>query len=608
MKISFKAFIGFFLVSILCLGLWYKFGYPKLIFMDMVVDKSQAMVKAQDYLVNSGISLKGYNKAVVFHDDEWADRYLQRTLGLQKQENFLKQEDVDIFYWRVRFFKQYQKEEFIIKVSPVSGKILGVEHLIDDIEPRVDIGKEAARAKAEVFLKQSADFSVDKYDFHKEEAKRYDNRLDYIFTWEKKGVNVPWEKDQGDAKLLIGATVSGDEVREFYVSKIDIPEKFKRYIEKQLIFGQYLASFSLLCLILFIMFATFTTVNRRSQLTIRLNNKLYFWLAGIIVVLNISNIFNGFEMMASYYPTSVNFNSYLWLNLLKAFLGIIFFAAAFIFPGLAGESLRQEYLPEAKYSSFLHFIKSTFCSRIVFKSIIFGYFIFFIMLGVQAVMFYWGQKYFGVWKEWIRLTQYSSSYIPFFAAFVVGVSASLNEEVLFRLFGISWGMKLFKNLFLAVIFSSLVWGFGHSFYAIFPVWFRGIEVGILGVFLGYVFIRYGLIPVLVAHFLFDLFWGVTSYIFGVSPAYLFYGSLLMIFLPLVFAVLAYGLNREDKEKPSKYLLDSQQKYNLEILNGYISLRKSQGYDYHKLKAELLKNSWDPDLVNLSLEEVYHGNN
>jgi hypothetical protein len=226
------------------------------------------------------------------------------------------------------------------------------------------------------------------------------------------------------------------------------------------------------------------------------------------------------------------------------------------------------------------------------------------MLGFQAVLFYFGHKYLGVWREWVKLTHLSSSYLPFLSAFVIGASASLNEEIIYRLFGISWAKKYFKNIILAVLIPSLVWGFGHSAYAIFPVWFRGVEVSMLGLLLGFVFVRYGIIPLLVAHYLFDVFWGVAAYILGRSSIYLFLSSLTILALPLLFAIIAYYINKADKEKEMKMMLNRVEEYNLGILVNFISQKRAQGTSAEAIRKELILHDWDLTLVNLAISEVF----
>jgi len=272
------------------------------------------------------------------------------------------------------------------------------------------------------------------------------------------------------------------------------------------------------------------------------------YLAAFLIIVNLAFVFNNIQSILIHYSTSVSLVSFLGIYLIKGIINFLLLAAILIMSGLAGESLRNEVFKLNPYSSFLHYLRSTFYSRAVTRAIIFGYCLFFILIGVQAAIFYLGQKYLGVWKEWFRLTQFSTAYLPFLTAFAIGLNASFNEEVLFRLFGITWGKKYLKNTVLAIIFTSLIWGFGHSEYAIFPVWFRGIEVTILGLIYGFIFIRYGLIPLIVAHYLFDVFWGVAAYILGHTTTYLFGSSVFILVIPLIFAYFAYFMNKEEKER------------------------------------------------------------
>ena len=604
MKLPIKTWLLFILIAVLCFGLWYKFGYPHFTFVDLSIGKKEALTKAESYLKNIGVNPRDYLKAIVFETDDWSDRYLQKTLGLKLEEEFIRQHDYELFSWKVRFFRQFQKEEYVIEISPKSGNILNFQHLIEDIEPRENLDKEVARQKAEEFLKHNCGLNLKEYDFHEEKVKRYEHRIDYSFSWEKKGVYILWKKNEGGAKLLSGATISGDEVRGFYKNSLDIPEKFQRYIENQLVFGAYLSNLSFLIFMFLLGCSIYIVVRRRHNLVMRLCKRWYFGLAIFLVIINIVYILNNIQNIIINYPTSTHLASFLGLYLQKVIIGLIFLGVVFIPPALAGESLRNEVFFENKYSSFLIYLKSSFYNQGMARSISFGYILFFIILGFQAAIFYFGQKYFGVWREWIRLTQLSSSYLPFLSAFIIAVNASLNEEITFRLFGISWTKKYFKNTVLAIVLISLIWGFGHAEYAIFPVWFRGIEVGLIGILFGFIFMRYGLIPLIVAHYLFDAFWSTAAHILGHSPAYLFYGAVSVLIIPLLFALVAYFLNKEEKEKEVSMILTPTEKYNLEILVNFVSFKKSQGFGAEAIKKELLVNNWDITLVDLALNEVF----
>jgi hypothetical protein len=201
------------------------------------------------------------------------------------------------------------------------------------------------------------------------------------------------------------------------------------------------------------------------------------------------------------------------------------------------------------------------------------------------------------------MTQFSSAYFPFLSALGMGLSASMSEEGVFRVFGINWGRKYFKNTAMAVAFSALVWGFGHTEYAIFPIWFRGIEVTLIGLVYGVIFLRYGVIPLLVAHYLFDVFWGVAAYLLGKSTPYFFWASVAVMALPLLFALVAYLANRPEEEREILLSLDKTQKFNLGVLEAFIRAQRAAGLADEAIRRELLANNWDPSLVGLTLPQA-----
>lgn len=603
MKISLKAWVIFILIAVLSIGVWYKFEYPQFNFVDLSIDRKEALSKAEFYLVSRGLNPKEYLKAIVFEVNDWADRYLQKTIGIKSEEEFIKEHDYELFSWRVRFFKELKKEEYVVVLSPKSGNILSFHHLIEDTEPRETLEKEIARIKAEEFLKNNCGLNLTDYDFHEEKVKRYDKRLDYSFSWEKKGVYIPWKEKQGGAKLLAGVTVSGQEIRQFYKNNLDIPEKFQRYIQNQLMLGEYLWSFAFILFICLVAIAANIIIKRRHILILRICKKLFFYLAIFIFIINIVSLFNNLESIIINYPTSTYLASFLGLFFQRVVLSLVFFCISFALPAFAAEALHSEAFSANKYGSFLHYLRTTFYSRQVSKFILLGYLLFFIMLGLQAAVFYFGHKYMGVWKEWLTLTRLSSSYLPFLSAFILGATASFSEEIVYRFFGITLVKKYFKNTVIAIALPALIWGFGHSAYAIFPVWFRGIEVSLIGFLFGFIFIRYGLIPLLVAHYLFDVFWGVAGYILGQTTFYLFVSALLVLALPLMFAIIAYIINREEKEREIKPMLNATEEYNLNILKTFVSLKKSQGMAANLIKEELLRHNWDSMLVDLALGEV-----
>ena len=90
-------------------------------------------------------------------------------------------------------------------------------------------------------------------------------------------------------------------------------------------------------------------------------------------------------------------------------------------------------------------------------------------------------------------------------AFVLfgGFLPAVSEEFLFRMFAIPFLRKLTRSMVVAVVLAGFIWGFGHASYPQQPFYIRGVEVGIGGVALGIIMLRFGILPTLVWHYSVD---------------------------------------------------------------------------------------------------------
>ena len=88
---------------------------------------------------------------------------------------------------------------------------------------------------------------------------------------------------------------------------------------------------------------------------------------------------------------------------------------------------------------------------------------------------------------------------PFTDAFVTAV----QEELLFRLFAVSLLIYLFKRTWLAVTVPAVIWAFLHSVDPVDPVYLRGIELTVVGIAFGIVFVHYGITATLISHYAFN---------------------------------------------------------------------------------------------------------
>lgn len=603
-KINWIGYVAFSLISLL---VWFKFSYPFLSFVDLSINRTQALNIAQNYLAkDKGIDLSNYKSAVIFAADNKSDRYLQKAFGFEDEIAFIKKYDLDLFFWLVRFYQEGKKEEYNLTINSATGEIIAFRHILPNTDPRPHISEAEAKAKAQQFLKNRFNFSPEQYTSHSNLTKEHDNRKDFAFTWRKNDVYIPWndQPDSGGAKLLIAATVSGDEVLSFSKNDLEIPEKFSRFIQRKKEVGHNLSIlFSILHTVL-LTAATFFVVLRRNHLAMYVSRNFCIFLTTTLFIFSIITNINRFENVLFYYPTTSVFTSYLGRFIISLLFGTFFVTISILMPSLAGESLHYEVFQGNKEGRFLHYITSTVLSRNMFRSIILGYLAGIILIGIQAGAFKFGQKYLGVWVEHSWMTQLTSAYFPFIAAFTISIRSSFIEEISFRLFGISWGKKILKNTFWACFIFSIFWGLGHSSYQIFPMWFRVIEVSCLGFFLSFTYIRYGIIPVIVGHYLLNAFWCSAGYLLGKSNPFDFYTSLGVILAPLFFGLIAFMANRPEVNKPMRWRLNKHQIYNLEILKCVIKDNESFKHKSSKeLKKELLSHGWDIGVVEAALEDI-----
>ena len=134
------------------------------------------------------------------------------------------------------------------------------------------------------------------------------------------------------------------------------------------------------------------------------------------------------------------------------------------------------------------------------------------------------------------------------------------------------------------------------------MWFRVFEITLLGFFLSFIYLRHGIIPVLIGHYLFNAFWNSAGYIFGKTNPFFMWTSLFIICLPLLYGVAAFILNKKEHEGEMSWKLSKHQLHNLEILKFYLQHHHlPEGKSEDKLKKELLSHGWDIAVIEAALE-------
>lgn len=604
MKLQKHLWIVYTLCALLSAYSWFVFTYPQLTFINLTVDRNTALKIANEYVSSIEPDLHEYKHAVTFNRSQSANRYLQKTIGFQKLNQFIKNYNFDLFYWSIEFFKEGDKEQYAVTISSRTGQIIGYAHQIEETAKIEIIPKPQAKIDAIEFLKNRFGFDPVNYEIKGDLTTIYDFRKDHTFAWQNNEVSIPWTESGGTGKLVISITVSGDQVLRFNYNTFQVPDDFNRDLAKKGNISDNLSVVVNIFNTLFFISAVYYVVSRRNHLAMHTTKRFYILISIIVFLLSILGFFNTFESIVSSYVTTASYNAYLIRFFINALVGTLMSSFFVLMPGLSGELLHFEVFKDRRQGSFLRYIHSTFFSREVAKAVFLGYLVFIILLGMQSLLLKLGQNYCGVWVEYSWMTSLTTAYFPFLAAITLGFKASISEEILYRMFGISLGKKIFKNTAAAVIVSSLLWGFAHSTYPVYPMWFRAIEVSILGIFLSFVYLKYGFICVLVAHYVFDVFWHSTGYLFGEVHIFYLVSSIGVLILPLLFGIFAYLKNRSIEEKPMRWYLNKHQLFNVNILLTYLNTHRLEflGKPAQTIKEEIAENGWDFAVVDVAVED------
>jgi len=142
--------------------------------------------------------------------------------------------------------------------------------------------------------------------------------------------------------------------------------------------------------------------------------------------------------------------------------------------------------------------------------------------------------------------------------------------------------------------SAMIWGFGHTGYEIFPMWFRGLEVTCIGLVMGIFYLRFGLVCVIAAHFLIDSFLTNLPYLLNPRASFDFYSALGVVSLPLLLGLIALIFNRGVQERPLSIRFNRQQEFNYNLLRELCASKSPE--ELIVFKGDLKRHGWDAAII------------
>ncbi|HJN38498.1 MAG TPA: CPBP family intramembrane glutamic endopeptidase [Gammaproteobacteria bacterium] len=496
----------------------YEKSFPVLD-IDFSINSQQAEEKAISFLQKNHLYDDKDHSVSIVKTNHPIKNYLELKSGPDQLQRWVDKNLFPIVYWSVRFYQPEQIKESYAYLSP-QGKVIGFEQRISENQALPLISKKTAIQLALKNLKQFIPAKINMqlidYSTHKQP-----HRLDHTLVFKDPRINLP---DKGlNIRTII---ISGNQVTA-NIPDVRIPESFRTHYADLRSYHNNISLLSSIGMVLLLIL-----LGGQGVLHL-IKQKLYafkacFGFAVTFAFLNLINSINHWSQNWFFYTTTTPTLSF-QLSLIGS--AAISAASSFFFVGFlmaTAEGLDRQIRPHGP-QLFQCWRSKLLQSDLIKHLLARGWFIFVGIL-IYVISYYAiTTHYFNFWQPTNTESDPNilSTPFPWIQAVIGALTASVTEECWFRAIPIAmtsiWVQQTQRSslwVYLVATLSAIIWAGAHANYPVSPYYARVIELSIAGMALNYCYVRFGLIPVILGHFLFDLllmgmpiFMGATTHYF-----------------------------------------------------------------------------------------------
>jgi membrane protease YdiL (CAAX protease family) len=500
-----------YLVAILAIvGVIYSFfafdkAFP-IVNVKITADKNIVSAKADSISRELGLMPAGYRSVVGFDTDNQFKNYVElEGGGVEVFQRIVDEGIYDPYYWMVRQYNNNEITECQYFFKP-NGDFLGFKLSVPDSLPGEDISDPNIAALLKKDPRSALVPDLSNYSLiEKSSELKESGRRDHVFTYEMNDAGV------GEALYRIKIKVSGDKIT-MVVPIVKIPDAFdQRYEEMRSANTTISAVGQAVMLILYgilgLGLSLFFMIRKR-DLNWKPALKWALIIGGMIFLAYLTTI----ALSWFSYDTSYSSGQFLFQRIFAAILNGLLIAVIFFVSSLGAENLDRRAFPK-HIQLWRNWSPTVGASKEVMRHTVFGYLWALFMVGF-ITLFYWISNHlFGWWSPAENMVDPNvlALPMPWLLPAAQSLQAGFWEEVLFRAVPIAGAVliaKKFKRkgiwiafvlLLQAVIFGSL-----HANYAQQPAYARIVEMIIPFVIYGLIYMNWGLLPVIISHFVYDI--------------------------------------------------------------------------------------------------------
>ena len=474
---------------------------------DVSMTRDGALAKAASLAESLRLTpAKLTRSAAAFQGDPRAQLFIEQEGGGRAAlAPFLREGEHALYTWRARLFEPGVTREVSVYFTP-AGRAYGFRARVPEAEAGAALEPEAARAIA--LERAAADWKVDFAQYKPvsaSTAKRTGGRVDHEFRYERLDAPI------GEGKLLLTLVVSGDRLTAL-ARGFQVPEAFeRRYQERRSANSTISAAANIVMTLAYMLGGCLLGsiwLLRRGAWAWRPAAWLAFGIAllvGFAVLDSIPSSWLGYNTATSpegHYAKAIG----------AAFASVVMWWAVLLGTFTAGEGLGRLAFPRHPYLWGAWAPRTGATDAIVGRTLG-GYAWVGFELAFVAVFYYAAQRWFGWWSPASLMIDPNilSHAQPWIDPVANALRAGVWEEFLFRavplagaaLLGRHFGReKLFIGVGLVV--QAVVFGCAHATYPQEPSWARPVELFLPSIVWGLVYLRYGILPGILMHYVFDL--------------------------------------------------------------------------------------------------------
>ncbi|QJR12289.1 hypothetical protein DSM104443_03374 [Usitatibacter rugosus] len=474
---------------------------------DVSMTRDDALAKAASIAESLRLSpAKLTRSAAAFQGDSRAQLFIEQEGGGRPAlAPFLREGEHVLYVWRTRLFEPGVTHEVSVYFTP-AGRPYGFRARVPEAEAGAVLEADAARAIA--LERATTDWKVDFAQYKPvstSTAKRTGGRMDHEFRYER--VDTPI----GEGKLLLTLVVSGDKLTAL-ARGFQVPEAFeRRYQERRSANSTISAAANIVVTLAYMLGGCLLGsiwLLRRGAWTWR----PAAWLALGIALLVGFSVLDSIPSSWLGYNTATSSEAHYAKAIGAAVAAAVMWWAVLLATFTAGEGLGRLAFPSHPYLWGAWAPRTGATGAIVGRTLG-GYAWVGFELAFVAVFYFVAQRYFGWWSPGSLMIDPNilSHAQPWIDPVANALRAGVWEEFLFRAVPLAGAALLGRHfgrgkLFIGVglVLQAVVFGCAHATYPQEPSWARPVELFLPSIVWGLVYLRYGILPGILMHFIFDL--------------------------------------------------------------------------------------------------------